>query len=49
MASYSVAVDIVAGRLSNGEVAALREGGALPDWFFDAVEKERKACRRSRR
>jgi hypothetical protein len=49
MASYSLAVDTIAGRLSKDEEVALRESGALPDWFFDAVEKERKAYRRSRR
>jgi hypothetical protein len=49
MAGYSVAVDTVAGRLSQDEEMALRESGALPDWFFDAVEQERKAARRARR
>lgn len=49
MAGYSVAVDTVAGRLSQNEEMALRESGALPDWFFDAVEQERKAARRARR
>lgn len=43
LASYSVPVDTVAARLSPSEVAALRERGTLPEWFFDAVEEERKA------
>lgn len=43
LAGYSVPVDTVAARLSPTEVAALRERGALPEWFFDAVEEERKA------
>lgn len=47
MASYSVPIDRVAERLSPTEVAALRERGALPEWFFDAVEQERKAFLRS--
>jgi hypothetical protein len=47
LASYSVPVDRVAERLSPAEVAALRERGQLPDWFFDAVEHERKAFLRS--
>lgn len=47
IASYSVPIDRVAERLSPAEVAALRERGALPDWFFDAVEQERKAFLRS--
>lgn len=49
MASYSLPVDAVAGRLSKDEEVALRESGTLPDWFFDAVDEERKAYRRSRR
>lgn len=47
IASYSVPIDRVAERLSPTEVAALRERGVLPDWFFDAVEQERKAFLRS--
>ena len=47
MASYSVPVDTVAARLSPAEVAALRERGTLPEWFFDAVEEERKVFLRS--
>ena len=47
LASYSVPVDKVADRLSPTEVAALRERGTLPDWFFEAVETERKAFLRS--
>jgi hypothetical protein len=46
MASYAFPVDSVARRLSQDEVAALRESGTLPDWFFDAVEEERKEDRR---
>ena len=42
LATYSVPVDRVAERLSFAEVAALREHGTLPDWFFDAVEEERE-------
>ena len=49
MASYAVPVDRVAERLNPAEVAALRERGALPDWFFDAVEEERKAFLRGLR
>jgi hypothetical protein len=49
MASYAFPVATVAERLSKDEEEALRESGTLPDWFFDAVEKERKADRRSRR
>lgn len=49
LASYAEPVDKVAARLSTDEQTALRDNGALPDWFFDAVEKERKAERRSRR
>lgn len=47
LASYSVPVDRVAARLSPTEVNALRERGTLPEWFFDAVEQERKAFLRS--
>lgn len=47
LASYSVPVDTVARRLSPTEAAALRERGTLPEWFFDAVENERKAFLRS--
>ncbi len=47
MASYSVPVDRVAERMSPAEVAALRERGTLPEWFFDEVERERKAFLRS--
>jgi hypothetical protein len=39
----------VASRLNQLEVAELRQTGALPDWFFDAVEEERKARRRRSR
>jgi hypothetical protein len=46
MAKYAFPVDTVAERLSKDEVVALRETGTLPDWFFDAVEAERKARRR---
>lgn len=49
MASYAFPVDTVARRLSQDEAAALRESGTLPDWFFDAVEEERKADRRLHR
>ena len=42
LATYSVPVDRVAERLNPHEVATLREHGTLPDWFFDAVEEERK-------
>lgn len=49
MARYAFPVDTVAGRLSKDEEVALRETGTLPDWFFDAVEAERKARRRLRR
>ena len=49
MARYAEPVDKVAERLSVDEQAALRDTGTLPDWFFDAVEKERKAERRSQR
>lgn len=48
VASYAFPVDKVAGRLSPDEELALRESGTLPDWFFDAVEEERKADRRAR-
>ena len=47
MASYSVPIDRIAERLSSAEVVALREHGTLPDWFFPAVEQERKAFLRS--
>jgi hypothetical protein len=40
-------VDRVAARLSPTEVNALRERGTLPEWFFAAVEQERKAFLRS--
>jgi hypothetical protein len=46
MARYAFPVEIVAGRLSKDEEVALRQTGTLPDWFFDAVEAERKARRR---
>lgn len=49
MARYADPVDKVSERLSVDEQAALRDNGTLPDWFFDAVEKERKAERRSQR
>jgi hypothetical protein len=49
MARYAEPVDKVSARLSTDEQTALRDNGTLPDWFFDAVEKERKAERRSRR
>ena len=49
MARYTEPVDKVAARLSLDEQTALRGNGTLPDWFFDAVEKERKADRRSQR
>jgi hypothetical protein len=49
MARYAAPVDTVAARLSMDEQAALRKNGTPPDWFFDAVKKERKAGRRSRR
>jgi len=49
MASYADPVDTAAARLSTDEQTALRDSGTLPDWFFDAVEKERKAERRSQR
>jgi len=39
-------VDAVAERLSPGERRALRAEGVLPDWFFDAVEEERRAQRK---
>ena len=48
LASYAFPVDTVAGRLSPAEQVALRERGTLPDWFFDAVEDERKADRGAR-
>lgn len=49
MADYAFPVDTVAGRLSKDEEVALRESGTLPDWFFDAVEAERKAERKAER
>lgn len=49
MADYAFPVDTVAGRLSEDEEAALRKGGILPDWFFDAVEAERKIERKAER
>lgn len=49
LVSYSIPVETVAGRLSHEEELALRAGGTLPAWFFDAVEEERKKYRRSRR
>jgi hypothetical protein len=47
--AYSIAVDAAAGRLDQEETATLRQSGTLPVWFFDAVEDERRACRRVRR
>jgi hypothetical protein len=35
--------------LNQIEVAELRQTGALPDWFFTAVEEERKAFQRGHR
>lgn len=49
MRAYSIAVDAAAERLDQEETATLRQSGTLPDWFFDAVEEERKAFRRVRR
>lgn len=49
MASYSLPVDAVVGRLSKDEEVVLRETGTLPGWFFDAVEEQRRARRRPRR
>jgi hypothetical protein len=49
MARYAEPVDRVAARLSTDEQTALRDTGTLPDWFFDAVETERKAERRAHR
>ena len=43
---YAIPVDAVAERLSPGERRALRAEGVLPDWFFDAVEEERRAQRK---
>ncbi|NVI90109.1 hypothetical protein [Actinomadura sp. BRA 177] len=39
---YAVPVDVVAERLAPEERKTLRAEGVLPDWFFDAVEKERR-------
>jgi hypothetical protein len=49
LAAYEIAADRVAARLNQVEEAELRQTGALPDWFFDAVEEERKAYRSRRR
>ena len=46
---YAYAADRAAARLNQVEEAELRQTGALPDWFFDAVEEERKAYRSRRR
>jgi nicotinamide mononucleotide (NMN) deamidase PncC len=49
MADYAFAVHRAAGRLNAVEASNLRQSGALPDWFFAAVEEERKADRRRSR
>ncbi|MER7541484.1 hypothetical protein [Actinomadura sp.] len=46
--SYAVPVDVAAERLTPEERKALRAGGVLPEWFFDAVEEERRAQRKRR-
>lgn len=43
---FAVPVDVVAERLSPEERKLLRAEGVLPDWFFDAVEEERRARKR---
>ncbi|MEV3922326.1 hypothetical protein [Actinomadura coerulea] len=43
---FAVPVDVVAERLSPEERKLLRAEGALPDWFFGAVEEERRARKR---
>ena len=45
MANYAFPVHHVSERLSKDEEAALRESGTLPEWFFDAVEAERRSRR----
>lgn len=49
LAAYEYAADRAAARLNQIEVAELRQTGALPDWFFTAVEEERKAFQRGHR
>lgn len=44
--SYAVPVDVVAERLTADERKFLRAEGVLPDWFFDAVEEERRTQRK---
>jgi hypothetical protein len=44
--TYATPVDVVAERLTPEERKALRAEGTLPDWFFDAVEKERQNQRK---
>lgn len=45
LADYSFACQFVVGDLSSEERRALRESGALPTWFFEAVERAAKARR----
>ncbi|WP_141581532.1 hypothetical protein [Actinomadura sp. WMMA1423] len=39
---FAIPVDVVSERLSPDERRLLRAEGELPDWFFDAVEEERR-------
>ncbi|TYK43240.1 hypothetical protein [Actinomadura decatromicini] len=48
LATFAVPVDVVTDRLSPAELKLLRAEGTLPDWFFDAVEEERRARRKRR-
>lgn len=41
--TYAPAVDAAATRMTATEMAALRAGGTLPEWFFDEVERHRGA------
>jgi hypothetical protein len=48
MSAYALACDTLAPRLSDADMAVVRESGELPDWFYDEVRKAAKAHMRRR-